>query len=196
MLHWEHKVLASGARRSRRCKLAGPRGLLRRRGTTSGGYAGAPFMRLHRTLHEPKLLTAEGVAALGQRLAAACLPLPVRLLYLHGSHARGTQGPLSDLDLAVLFAPGAARDVSALSAVVATLEDVSGRDDVDLVVLDSAGALIKDRVVRGGRLLFARSEVERIRFEAAAIKEALDFRHYARVYDDALFRQIAAGRFP
>jgi predicted nucleotidyltransferase len=39
---------------------------------------------------------------------------PVDLLYLHGSHAQGTQGPLSDLDLAVLLEPDAARSREAV----------------------------------------------------------------------------------
>jgi hypothetical protein len=58
--------------------------------------------------------------------------------------------------------------------------------------LGTAGPAIKDRVVRSGRLVFARSPAERIRFEAAAIKEAIDFRRLSKVHDDALFRQDGA----
>jgi predicted nucleotidyltransferase len=152
-------------------------------------------MRLVRTIANPGVLTSEQVIALAGRLAATCARLPVRLLYLHGSHARGTQGPLSDLDLAALFETGTAHDRDAVLSVLAALIETCGRDDVDLVVLDTAGPMIKERFVRDGRLLFARDARERIRFEAAAIKEALDFRYFSRVYDAALFRQIAAGSF-
>jgi hypothetical protein len=66
---------------------------------------------------------------------------------------------------------------------------------VDLVLLNSAGPMIKERVVRHGRLIHARSKGARVLFEAAAIKEALDFRYYGQIYDDALFRRIREGRF-
>jgi hypothetical protein len=40
------------------------------------------------------------------------------------------------------------------------------------------------------RLVYARSQAERIAFEAAAIKAALDFAVFSRVYDDSLFEQL------
>lgn len=129
------------------------------------------------------------------RLRAACTHPPVVLLYLHGAHARGTQGPLSDIDLAVLLEPETAGDAQGLLALLGKLAAACGRDDVDVVILNRAGPIIKDRVVRDGRLIFAASERARLRFEASAIKEALDFRHFSRLYDDALFAQLAEGRF-
>lgn len=152
-------------------------------------------MRHIKTVSEPKLLTHDEVTALEQRLARAAASLPVRLLYLHGSHAHGRQTSLSDIDLAVLLAPDLGRDTDTILGVTTALVDVCGRDDVDLAVLDTAGSLIKDRVVRHGRLVYARSERDRIAFEAAALAEGLDFRHYSRAYDTALFRQLAEGRF-
>lgn len=129
------------------------------------------------------------------RLRAACAESPIVLLYLHGAHARGTQGPLSDVDIAVLLEVDAARDAKASLTLVGKLADACGREDVDVVILNSAGSIIKDRVVRNGRLVFAGSERERLRFEASAVMEALDFQHFSRVYDDALFGQLAEGRF-
>jgi hypothetical protein len=152
-------------------------------------------MRHIKTITEPKLLTPADVAALEARLAEAAANLPVRLLYLHGSHAHGRQTALSDLDLAVLLAPGVGGDTDTILAVLDALMRVCGRDDIDLVVLDTAGSIIKDRVVRHGRCAYARSKRERIAFETAALKEALDFSHFSRVYDAALFRQLAEGRF-
>ena len=141
------------------------------------------------------VLSPDEVEAMVGRLRAACAGTPIVLLYLHGAHARGTQGPLSDLDLAVLLEADAARDPHAFLALLGKLTDACGREDLDVVLLNRAGLIIKDRVVRDGRLLFAASERERVRFEAHAIKEALDFRYFSRVYDDALFGQLAEGRF-
>jgi formylglycine-generating enzyme required for sulfatase activity len=60
--------------------------------------------------------------------------------FSHPSHARGTQGPLSDLDLAALLAPGAARDLAGTTtlhyagsrpAELAGYENVLERPDLD-----------------------------------------------------------------
>jgi len=144
---------------------------------------------------EPDVLGPADVDRLAGDLASRCADLPVLLLYLHGSHAKGTQSRLSDIDLAVLVEPEAAHDRRSRSDVFLALEEVCGRDDVDFVCLNSAGPIIKDRVVRSGRLVYARSKITRIRFEAAAIKESLDFRHFSETYDRALFRQIKEGCF-
>jgi hypothetical protein len=79
--------------------------------------------------------------------------------------------------------------------LLASLQEACGREDVDLVVLNSAGPIIKDRVVHHGRPVYARSERARVLFEARAIKEALDFQYFSRAYDDALFQQLQEGRF-
>ena len=152
-------------------------------------------MRHHSTISEPELLSAEEVDRLVVALAVRCRDLPVLLLYLHGSHAKGAQGPLSDIDLAVLIEPDAARDRERRFEVFLALEEVCCRDDVDFVNMNTAGPIIKDRVVRSGRLVYARSDTVRIRFEAAAVKEALDFRHFSETYGRALFRQLREGRF-
>ena len=152
-------------------------------------------MRLVSTLTEPRVLDPEDVDRLTGSLAERCRSLPVLLLYLHGTHARGTQSVLSDLDLAVLLERTSAREGRARMAVVSALEEACERDDVDLVILNTAGPIIADRVVRHGRLVYARSERERVAFEASAIKHSLDFRYFSRVYDDALFRRIREGRF-
>jgi len=147
------------------------------------------------TLFPLRVLHPEEVDGLVEALAERCRSLPVVLLYLHGAYAKGTQGVLSDLDLAVLLEPCKGRDRHVWVDVASALEEVCGRDDVDLVLLNTAGPIITDRVVRQGRLVYAASEKDRIVFEEAAIKKALDFRFFSKVYDDALFRQLREGRF-
>ena len=152
-------------------------------------------MRLLRTASEPKTLTKDEVETLVSKLARLAAGQPVVLLYLHGSHARGVQSALSDVDIALLLDPAVSRDNKLQLDLLFSLQEACGREDVDLVILNRAGPMIKDMVVRHGSLVFARREKERILFEAAAIKEALDFQHFSRVYDDALFRQLEEGRF-
>jgi hypothetical protein len=144
---------------------------------------------------EPDVLSPRRVERLVKRLAALASGEPVVLMYLHGAHARGTQSPLSDVDIAVLAEPAAVGDRRFELDFLSRLQVTCGRDDVDLVILNTAGSIIKDRVVRHGRVIYARGERDRVLFEASAIKEALDFEHLSRVYDKALFRELAEGRF-
>lgn len=152
-------------------------------------------MRLHSTLQEVKVLKPDEVEQIVAALARACADLPVILLYLHGAHARGTQSALSDFDIAVLMEHDAARDRRKRVELHTSLEEVCGREDMDLVVLNTAGSIIKDRVVRNGRLVYARSERDRVIFEEGAVKEALDFQYYSRIYDEVLFKQLKEGRY-
>lgn len=147
-------------------------------------------MRHLKTLSDPGILAPQEVDRLLPALERVCPGGPVALLYLHGAHARGSQGALSDLDLAVLLDPAAVEDHRAQLDLLASLQAASGREDVDLTVLNRAGPGIKVRVVRDGRIVYARSRRERVIFEARAILEALDFEHYSRVYDRALFRRL------
>ena len=100
-----------------------------------------------------------------------------------------------DVDIAVLLERDRARDTEAQLRLLSTLQEVCGRDDVDLAVLNTAGPILKDRVVRQGRLVYARSERDRELFEAAAIKELFDFEHFSRPYNEALFGHLAEGGF-
>lgn len=152
-------------------------------------------MRFLRTAVEPKILSRDEVEALVSKLGEACPAARVVLMYLHGAHAQGTQSHLSDIDIAVLLEASAGRHRKAHLDLLLALQEVCGREDLDLVVLNAAGPIIKDRVVRHGRLVYSRSERERVLFEAAAIKEALDYQHFSRAYDEALFRQLREGRF-
>lgn len=152
-------------------------------------------MRNMRIYIQPELLSPKEVDDLVQKLRKASQNLPLVLLYLHGAHAQGTQTALSDLDIAALLDKERARDRNSILDLLDPLQRIAGREDIDLLILNTAGPIIKDRVIRYGRLVYARSEKERILFEASSIKESLDFHYFSRIYDDALFTQIAEGRY-
>ena len=96
----------------------------------------------------------------------------VRLAYLFGSMARGTAGPLSDIDIGVVFSDGD----TALGRLEDRLVERLQTDRVDLVSLAVAPVPLRFRVVRDGRLLLSRDEVLRERFEVDAIRRYLDFK--------------------
>jgi len=116
-------------------------------------------------------------------------------VYLFGSAASGEAGPLSDLDVALLFAesvpPEARREsVNELAAQVEGPE----RRRVDLVILNDAPAALKHRVIRDGRPVFVGDEGRRVAFEQRAIREFLDFQPVLETYDRALLARARGGR--
>jgi predicted nucleotidyltransferase len=82
----------------------------------------------------------------------------ISALLVFGSRARGTERPDSDLDIAVLPSvgddPKARRDLQIRLAV--ELADLSPEGRVDVVLLDEASDLIRQRVLETGRLLICR----------------------------------------
>ena len=74
----------------------------------------------------------------------------IRLAFLIGSFAKGTARKDSDVDVAILFErhPGVT-DVSGLKEKLLLLL----KKDVDLVVLDAAGPVMKMQVLKSGILL-------------------------------------------
>ena len=85
----------------------------------------------------------------------------ISALLVFGSRASGTERPDSDLDVAVLPSvgrdPKARRDLQTHLAVA--LADLSPEGRVDVVFLDEATDLLRQRVLESGRLLICRDPV-------------------------------------
>jgi uncharacterized protein len=98
----------------------------------------------------------------------------VAAVYLFGSVARGTEREDSDVDVGVLYvvSPPPALDGGPLD-LEADLEARLGRP-VQLVVLNTAPADLRIRVLRAERLVVDRDRSARIRFEVATRNEFFD----------------------
>lgn len=106
--------------------------------------------------------------AAAQKIAAAMEPRrEVLAVYIFGSTASGRSRPNSDIDIAVLVD-------SALIAgdlfeyrlhLIAALQDLLKRADVEAVLLNQAPPVLAHNVVSKGRLVFERSRSARIRFQ-------------------------------
>jgi len=109
-------------------------------------------------------------------------------VYVFGSVARDTDGPASDVDVAVLFdqAPASTLMGPRLS-LEGRLEQALGRP-VDLVVLNTAPADLVHRVLRDGDLVVERDRPRRIRFEVARRNEYFDLQPIRDAY-----RRVARG---
>ena len=112
-------------------------------------------------------------------LSERCASLPeVRLAYLFGSRARGQNRPASDFDIAVLVDDALAMDPGGINRTIRRLAGRLGGDIpsslLDIVVLNSAPALLRHRVLRDGLLLHARDATERVRFAVQTIRDYQD----------------------
>lgn len=110
-------------------------------------------------------------------MVALCARSGVRLMVLFGSAAHGDADP-ADVDVAVAFERGIeARVVSLLDE----LYRFTGFEDFDILDLDRASPLARERALTGGRLLYqAQSGLFATR-QIAAIMERLDTDEMRRV---------------
>ena len=92
-------------------------------------------------------------------------------IYLYGSMATGQARPDSDIDIALLTAPGkTVPDVLALQSKLATLT----RRDVDIVDLRLAGNILRKEVLTHGIPVHAADADKVLAWEGSAISELTD----------------------
>ncbi len=116
-------------------------------------------------------------------MSRALRRLPVQFAYLFGSQASGTAGATSDTDVAVYLsdrlprARGWSVEESIADALYRLRIPVG---DLDLVVLNTVGLLLRFRVIHDGQLLYERAPARRIRFEYETMRDYFDFQYYSQ----------------
>lgn len=133
------------------------------------------------------------------------LPLPINTLrdifkrhnvmvaYLFGSQAHGTAGPLSDIDIAILFdrsATSSAQELNqALSMVLMT-------DHIDVLDLSKAtDPLLKHRAVFSGECLYSSNRQTRFQLERSIMQEYEDTRNLRSTQYYLMQQRLATGTF-
>ena len=121
----------------------------------------------------------------------------VTLAYLFGSQASGKAGPLSDVDIAVLFA----EDLDSRTRfrlrchLIAELMGVFRRNDVEVVDLAEASPLLRNQVRRYGQLLYCPDDRQRVRFQTEALRDYLDTRPIRQVQQYYLIKKVQEGTY-
>jgi predicted nucleotidyltransferase len=127
-------------------------------------------------------------------VAAVFARHPVVCAYLFGSRATDETWALSDVDVAVLLSPGVESRGLLRATLISDLMLALDRSDVDVVVLDDAPPLLKERVISRGRVIYCRDEAARVRFEVAARREYFDTRRLRAAQDEALLERYTGTR--
>jgi len=121
----------------------------------------------------------------------------VRVAYLFGSQADDTAGPLSDLDIGVLFADSLSaqelfrRRLRLISDLIALFHS----HRVDVVVLNQAPPALRFNVIKRGKIVHNEDEALRVRFEERTLNDFFDTEPLRRLYRERLFQAIESGRF-
>jgi predicted nucleotidyltransferase len=103
-------------------------------------------------------------------------------VYLFGSEARGTAGPRSDVDVALLYAQDPPATLEGLSmSLEGMIEQFLGRP-VQVVVLNHAPPDLIHRVLRDGKLVLDRDRSRRIQFEVRSRNRYFDIQPHLRRY--------------
>jgi predicted nucleotidyltransferase len=136
-------------------------------------------------------------AAALERLSLALDRDGVIAAMLIGSHARGTPGPLSDVDIAVWHDPGLEPSARLQLQLQLTSDagDALGTDEVDVVMLNRAPPLMRHRAIRDAKRLVERDHDERVRLETRAILDYLDTAPLRAELGRGLRRRMNEGRF-
>jgi predicted nucleotidyltransferase len=133
-----------------------------------------------------------------EALAAAWAERPqLAAAYLFGSRARGTAQGRSDVDLAVVLAAGQGAQDRFRARLMLEQEAVRrlGTDAVDVLVLEDAPAVVAQRALRDGRLLFDRLPRRRVEVVEAALRRFLDQAPVRAALDRGLAGRVREGRF-
>jgi predicted nucleotidyltransferase len=134
---------------------------------------------------------------LDEEILKAARDLPgIAVLVVFGSRARGTHRPDSDLDVAVLPDTADSRARRHLQADLAVaLAHLAPEGRVDVILLDEAPEMLRQRIMETGRVLLNRDPEAWKELRVRTMREYGDSEGFRRLYREAQRRRLE-GREP
>ena len=104
----------------------------------------------------------------------------IKALYLFGSQAQDKKNEKSDIDIAVLLENNYTEKFGEIK--VNLYEDFikEGLDNIDLVILNQASALLKYEVVKENTLIYKKENFDGASYQSLVIRKYLDFEYYLK----------------
>jgi predicted nucleotidyltransferase len=110
--------------------------------------------------------------------------------YLFGSWAKGKAVPGSDMDIAALLEPGFDLQEHFLYRIERMVElEMHCRRPVDLVILNQAPLVLRNQVLKYGRLVYEADHRQRIAFEVQSRQAYYDFKPTLTLLHRSLVQQ-------
>jgi hypothetical protein len=116
----------------------------------------------------------------------------IKLAYLFGSVAKGKEGKLSDVDIAVFLDESLSKkEIFNLQLkVISELTSILKTDRVDLIVMNNAPLLLKYNIIRYGKILKDDKEIK-IKVESGILSDYLDMKYYIDRHTNLAIKRIA-----
>jgi predicted nucleotidyltransferase len=135
---------------------------------------------------------AEIIARLKACAASVLAGYPVDIAYLHGSVARGTPLPDSDIDIALVLSemPPAYERLKLEFEIQAALEDACQLANIDVRTINQAPIMVQGPIVQEGVLLYSRDKAQRVAFEVLTRKKYFDYKPTAEWMQQAFLDHI------
>lgn len=121
----------------------------------------------------------------------------IRLVYIFGSVAKGCTNKLSDIDIAVFISESSTKDYpyGYRAQIIADLMKILKTNNVDLVVLNRASPFLRFQVLRYGKPIFCRSELNRVKFQVRTFNEYNDTKRLIDLHFKENQKKLRQGGF-
>lgn len=116
----------------------------------------------------------------------------IKLAYLFGSVAKGKEGKLSDVDIAIFLDESLSKkEIFNLQLkLMSELTSILKTDKIDLIVMNNAPLLLKYNIIKHGKIL--KDEIEtKVRVESRILSDYLDMKYYIDRHTNLAIKRIA-----
>lgn len=118
----------------------------------------------------------------------------VVLTYLFGSEVKGTSHKESDVDIGILFDKKVKprEYLKKEGRLIEFFLEIYPKKEINIVNLNIASPLLKQVVILEGKLLYSRSETDRILFQIKTLSEYEDYLRLSNIYNQFLDPKLKA----
>ena len=131
-------------------------------------------------------------SSLIERLRKALLPdEDILFAYLYGSAVYDPNLPIGDIDVAVYLKPADIKgSISKEEALTAFLISILHTDKIDLRILNELPLPLQYSILKDGKLLFSRDDLQRVDFDTSVMIRFLELKPYLDEYRLILSQRI------
>lgn len=117
----------------------------------------------------------------------------IQAVYLFGSQAKNKADANSDIDIAVLLEDDYTEKSGETKIKLYEELIKEGLDNIDLVILNQASALLKYEVVKQNSLIYKKNDFDAASYQSLIIRKYLDFEYYLKKNQQKFKERILNG---